>query len=965
MADVANIKINGTSYSVKDSVARNAMGGPNVAATKSAMTDKSKVYVYTGSESGMTKGNWYYWNGSTWTSGGVYQSTGFSTDTTLTVSGMAADAKTTGDGISNIRTALNYPFTNIFPQCSFIKFIKVFDATYSQYALSYVWKNYSGWYYYFRLMGSNDGVNWTNVSNLSLNVYTTLKGISVYADSSFAVIVNWDEVADKESVTHNGIKVISESGGDPVYYHQYYLRSTTPFNTFIGELDWILDIQVKNTAYAEYCLMYVFLGQTSWHYLFRLGGRSNVGTGDWTYISDIMVASAPDVTPKTQILSNDDFMIFVDWTGAPEKLYRIGYDRIKTDKYASSGYRGLEKIDDIVAGALGADKSPFVNYESKFDWILDVQVNDSRYANYALTYVWRNVNSWYYYFRLMASNDNVNWVNVSNLSTQTVPEAEPDLQVLSNDSLTVTVDWTKCPSTFKDSRNKILKKETLYKLKPYVNASDLPNGSYAIKDDIKNSHIIVVDILGNGNFTDIESAFNYVRNQGPSLINQWEIIIKPGIYSSLANIVPPYTHVHGTNPNTVILTSEPYEGTSTDPTLRQDYGSSKLSNLHIISATGYCIHYDQENYGQVIRNDNLILEHKNGQQIIGGGSYAQGVLYSWNNCTFVNGLVSCHTNQHIHLNTKVEFINCKLIDARFQLISVGGYDSDHVYEISGTYTYPGAYTVNIYEDDWVTYTDASLYLANTCEWQIVGHDNDNFLPNVSQPGTGLLVEAANYNDQISISGTAIPVLFGYAKVRGGNSRIKAKAYGVYRVQDKQAGDVRGRQGIDVFQMWKRLGDCSGTPLTLTVTAGNNSKTYTFNQNYESIKTAETDILAAVNEVIGSVATIKAYSPECWENIMTDDKTYILVKESDGIKAGEYVTYDGYRCSANASNEDVLGRALEDGIPGELVQVWAGRCFATNLSVGDYGIGSDGTLSSESTTKIGYVNNNGVFVRTKH
>lgn len=74
-----------------------AVGGPLVAATAAAMTDRTKVYVYTGSETGYTSGHWYYWNGSAWTDGGVYQSTGINTDTTLTVAGMAADAKKTGD----------------------------------------------------------------------------------------------------------------------------------------------------------------------------------------------------------------------------------------------------------------------------------------------------------------------------------------------------------------------------------------------------------------------------------------------------------------------------------------------------------------------------------------------------------------------------------------------------------------------------------------------------------------------------------------------------------------------------------------------------------------------------------------------------------------------------------------------------------------------------------------------------
>ena len=74
-------------------------GSPLVASTVAGMTDKTRVYVYTGSESGYTSGNWYYWDGSTWTSGGVYNATAVSTDTTLSVAGKAADAKATGDAI--------------------------------------------------------------------------------------------------------------------------------------------------------------------------------------------------------------------------------------------------------------------------------------------------------------------------------------------------------------------------------------------------------------------------------------------------------------------------------------------------------------------------------------------------------------------------------------------------------------------------------------------------------------------------------------------------------------------------------------------------------------------------------------------------------------------------------------------------------------------------------------------------
>lgn len=73
------------------------VGSPLMASTASQMTDTDKVYVYTGSEVGYTAGNWYYWNGTAWTSGGVYNSAAVETDRTLTIHGAAADAAACGD----------------------------------------------------------------------------------------------------------------------------------------------------------------------------------------------------------------------------------------------------------------------------------------------------------------------------------------------------------------------------------------------------------------------------------------------------------------------------------------------------------------------------------------------------------------------------------------------------------------------------------------------------------------------------------------------------------------------------------------------------------------------------------------------------------------------------------------------------------------------------------------------------
>ncbi len=84
---------------------RAQIGSPLVAQTKAEMTDVSKVYVYTGSEAGMINGNWYYYNGTAWVSGGIYNAVAVQTDTTLSVPGEAADAAATGNKIADLSDA--------------------------------------------------------------------------------------------------------------------------------------------------------------------------------------------------------------------------------------------------------------------------------------------------------------------------------------------------------------------------------------------------------------------------------------------------------------------------------------------------------------------------------------------------------------------------------------------------------------------------------------------------------------------------------------------------------------------------------------------------------------------------------------------------------------------------------------------------------------------------------------------
>lgn len=88
---------------IVNSIREDVYGTPLTANSAAAMTDTTKVYVYTGTTtSTLTNGHWYYYDGSAWADGGIYNSVAFSTDTTLTLSGVPADAAATGIAISTL-----------------------------------------------------------------------------------------------------------------------------------------------------------------------------------------------------------------------------------------------------------------------------------------------------------------------------------------------------------------------------------------------------------------------------------------------------------------------------------------------------------------------------------------------------------------------------------------------------------------------------------------------------------------------------------------------------------------------------------------------------------------------------------------------------------------------------------------------------------------------------------------------
>ena len=105
-ADLSETDISMIEQAVEAASTIKPYGSPLVASTVAGMTDHDKVYVYVGSETGYTSGHWYYYDGDSWEDGGVYNSVAVQTDTTLTLSGAAADSAKVGQELSDLKSQI-------------------------------------------------------------------------------------------------------------------------------------------------------------------------------------------------------------------------------------------------------------------------------------------------------------------------------------------------------------------------------------------------------------------------------------------------------------------------------------------------------------------------------------------------------------------------------------------------------------------------------------------------------------------------------------------------------------------------------------------------------------------------------------------------------------------------------------------------------------------------------------------
>ena len=199
------------------------VGSPLVANTISAMTDQTKVYVYTGSESGYTAGNWYYHNGSAWVSGGVYNSSAVNVDKTLTQDGYAADAKVTGDAVDSLREDLDNMHEDLY-----VKTYNIFDVDFLPRAYISFASSHAGELF----LDNNDNYSATNetINVLPNTQYTFSNGSESIPYELQLSVIFYDKdmrfLGYASSSINNSLKYFKFTTIDNTNHLRFQLRST-------------------------------------------------------------------------------------------------------------------------------------------------------------------------------------------------------------------------------------------------------------------------------------------------------------------------------------------------------------------------------------------------------------------------------------------------------------------------------------------------------------------------------------------------------------------------------------------------------------------------------------------------------------------------------------------------------------------------------------------------------------------
>ncbi|WP_310622489.1 hypothetical protein [Flexibacterium corallicola] len=210
--------------------------------------------------------------------------------------------------------------------------------------------------------------------------------------------------------------------------------------------------------------------------------------------------------------------------------------------------------------------------------------------------------------------------------------------------------------------------------------------------------------------------------------------------------------------------------------------------------------------------------------------------------------------------------------------------------------------------------------ANHAEVEIVGHGNSPAVFLNLDWGEALCVESSNQSagSSVFIAGDAVALIFGDGTEdkyfeREGSAGFGARIWGWGDVSGHAVGSS---QDVYITSLGQRLGDCTISTKTLTVTVdGGSAINIVFNQDYTN--TSNADILSFIGAALTGQATVTTIQPGArYRPHFSDEEGSFWNNSGTGIPFGSCVAYDmsKHEIRLMTSEDDVglfAGVAWED------------------------------------------------------
>ncbi|WP_461039955.1 beta strand repeat-containing protein [Spirosoma harenae] len=376
----------------------------------------------------------------------------------------------------------------------------------------------------------------------------------------------------------------------------------------------------------------------------------------------------------------------------------------------------------------------------------------------------------------------------------------------------------------------------------------------------------------------------------------YEILVYPGVYTDTEWIVKSYVTIRGTVRDQCWLKGENPDN-ATDATINGTstlwlQGTASLINLRITMKNGrYPVHSEASgaNVNAVHTIQNCYIQHlgnedaktwRNANPGSGmlastvwssmhawGYGSASGVKETFDNVTFVSPFTGwyIHDREDFTKATINELRNCRIIRTgsfgnvlSIQPLGAGVTSS---VTIDNSEISPG--TISVSDNPWISQLAANQ-VANHGQIAVTIANSTPYLAyQDATRGTALRITSATNTgtSTVRFAGTAVTAVVGAEIDRDASGGLQGSAYGTWDISGILVG-IGGNVAVN-NTLGKRLGDCSSTPKSLSVTFdGATTKVISFSLNHTAQSNAT--ILAYINSALGSSGTADEFNPSLGE-----------------------------------------------------------------------------------------------------